>query len=391
MILAKLILFFSVFFSAVILLMDINNATVVLTAASELDMATSHAFIVIIANPYDVRLDYFLSLKPESNNTTNGVNILNSVFVVSLQFSDSNSSTLTSVTRRRRSAEEGFSELIRDEELDAYKPLHIRDVTKEEVSATSKRYFEDLKNVEKKLSVYNMPDIIRVNPDKLSYPKKVVGGGEQTETFLSLKMNREKEIRFVSRDRSNKQDLSFARVNHRTDVSSLSSSSEDDESVKDSNNGVLLDCGSICPMEAPHGGLRSKRAANMASSRYPDVMALYDIVLLLGYALNRSLSASNNIPSAEHLLSQIRSLDFEGSEGRVVVDLYNRPVFDAVVWDYSESSGSFVKVMHLSATSAVTWHVSRVQDITWPGGKVLAPDDCFLLPENCNTSGELCV
>ncbi|KAK7484861.1 hypothetical protein BaRGS_00023904, partial [Batillaria attramentaria] len=311
----------------VILLMDEGEARTVLLAASDLDMATSHSFFVVTTSPYDVSLSSFLQSQQGFKNKDSRLNILDSVFILSLRFPPNERST----SRQRRSVESDFAghskQLVLDKERNDF---HFQ---KKQTSGYSSGFW-----------TWRLPDILvsRVDGSASEASERIPNQGEKWVAPF--------------------QNSNVISGSAATDTVTFGYT-ENEQGMAQS---------------------RTPQNGELSDSWDDDIAATYDSLLLLGTTIARYVTQNNALPDPADLTSEFVSVDFSGLVGKVAVGNDSMVFYDAKVYDYDATEAGFVERFYLNATSPLSWVLETIGAITWPGGVVLPEDECFMQPDNCN-------
>ena len=346
-----------------------SDLSTVLSVASDRSMFLNHGFVIVVSNPYESNMLWALyrSLQTQPDR----IDILDSVFVVALQFLQPSSS------RRRRSV--GSSDVV-------FRSMSsLTDFSG--ISANARKgawsYSLDLSQ-----------PVSRAEADRslLSIAEPASAASDNANAFFPRLENKTfpedrspvntdlifipSETKFAKRARRTKPNTSFV----------FKSSSRGNQEVNLQKQRQQRQVTGHSDAEGNSTASHSiqKRAVTSNDTTDHDVLAairdlkaVHDVVLALGYMLNGLPNSVSTMPAPATFLSLAASLDFQGELGRILVGNESQRRYDAIVYDFDGNS-TFEERMYLTSSSPSQWTVTQAGSIVWPRGQPLGSDSCFM-------------
>lgn len=102
---------------------------------------------------------------------------------------------------------------------------------------------------------------------------------------------------------------------------------------------------------------------------------ILDSLLILDYALNSHQHKSSIDYS--HLFDNLRNKTIHMYSGEIIVDISNEIMYDFVLYDFDIDSWKYVKIQEVIQSKDGIWRLLGIDDVMWPHGIILPPDECF--------------
>lgn len=157
---------------------------------------------------------------------------------------------------------------------------------------------------------------------------------------------------------------------------------EDVEFFAESGSTFMLDLIKSSPDLSPL--LRSKRDVEKYNVSVADLLAIYDTVFLLAYAVHLQERRSLTVPFSDDLVASITNFTFPGSSGNFRIDSDQQVSFDFSLYDFNVTAGEMQPRVYYEAVSSTSWKLNKRLRLIWPGGIVLPGDECFKRVPGCN-------
>ena len=337
-------------------------------------MTTSHGFFVIAPNPYhaDVVLDYL-----QHHNRLN-TDILDSVFVVTLNFPQDDSPASTPFRHRRSAEVDGADTPSQRMALPLPLPLRLRPRgivgpphhawVRVLVSPARPHEAEDVSLVPSGTGLSdtsetadkNLPPTIATPPEGTSGPRggEEGGGGRRQEEQLQQPPSWREER--GGKGRRGVHDSSLVTISDLL------------HSVHRRNARTVTDAEFYHLLELS------------------ELKSLHDTVVAIGHVYhdthNRTHETNTNTSINSTIFQDLLhppgfpTFGFEGAVGYISVINGSLRPFEAAVFDFKPDEG-FSEWLHFNFSSSATWRVRETGTVRWPNGRALGPDLCFMKNE----------
>ena len=112
-----------------------------------------------------------------------------------------------------------------------------------------------------------------------------------------------------------------------------------------------------------------------------EINYIYDSVLLLEQAVSTFPDKAD--VDLSRLFEGIRNRTLHIHSGTVNTDISNEILYDFVLYDFDATAMKYVKVQEVIQSQDGTWKLLGIEDVRWPKGIILPPDECFF-PDSCH-------
>ena len=137
---------------------------------------------------------------------------------------------------------------------------------------------------------------------------------------------------------------------------------------------------------APAELLRERRATDTFVASASDLLSIYDNVLLLCLAVHKYVESNGAIPNPSQFMDAVVDLSLEGRSGRINVGQGHQVAYNFKVYDFDSGQGTMEAKLAYQVSGEDQWTVAENEGISWPGGHLPSPDECFKQVPGCNDS-----